>query len=172
MTPASLPGLDSLLAGLLPGDGNWPNAADLDLEEEIIRLAQRVPERQAALSRLRDLNLPPRSETDSLQQALEQLESVEPATFGALLLLAYGAYYAHPSVLALIEERCGYAARPPMPLGHPIRLDRPDPLPATAGGPPTWRLDGTGAAEQVQIMQAADPDRVWTYEEIRSWPTS
>lgn len=172
MTPISEPGLESILAGLLPGDGTWPNAADLDLAEEIIMLAQRVPEQQAALSRLRDLTLPPRSDTSGLQQALEQFEAAEPATFGALLVLAYGAYYAHPHVLALIEERCGYAARPPMPLGHSIQLDGPDPLPATAGGPPTWRSDGTLAAEQVRSMQAADPDRVWTDEEIRSWPTS
>lgn len=172
MTSSSVPGLESILAGLLPGDGTWPNAADLDLAEEIIEQANRTPEQQAALHRLSHLDLPPRNDAAGLQQALEQLESAEPATFGTLLVLVYGTYYAHPQVLALIEERCGYPARPPMPVGHPIHLDRPDPLPATAGSPPMWRSDGTETAEQVRNMQSADPDRVWTIEEIRSWPTS
>lgn len=168
-SPTSLP---SLLAGLLPGGDGWPCAADLDLEVAIASLAEAVPQYDAALAVLSDLDLPPRSEPDALERALADLQAKDPATFGSLMMLAYGAYYAHPAVLLLVEARCGYPARPPMPAGHLVRLDGPDPVPATTGSSPTWRSDGTPIAERVRSMQQADPQRTWTQEEIWSWRTS
>lgn len=172
MSAITIPGLASVLAGLLPGDGPWPCAADLDLQPVIERLADTSPSQRAALDRLADINLPDRTDPDALRSTLEQLAADDPAMFGALMLLAYGAYYAHPHVLAVVEARCGYAARPPLPTGHPILLPGPDRTPATAGGPPTWREDGTSAAARIRAQQEQDPTRVWTMEEIWSWPMS
>jgi len=168
----SVPSLPSLLVGLLPGGDGWPCAADLDLEPAIAALAEALPQAEAALAALGERALPPRSDPDGLERALTELQASEPAVFGSLMTLAYGAYYAHPDVLAVIEDRCGYPARPPMPAGHPVRLDGPDPSPATAGTAPTWRSDGTDIADRVRDMQQADPQRIWTQEEISSWRTS
>lgn len=177
--PTSLPipsrpirSLPSLLAGLLPGDGCWPCAADLGLEPAISSLAESSDAFAEALSLLAEAELPPRTEPDALERALTDLQARQPAAFGSLMLLVYGAYYAHPDVLAVVEERSGYPARPPMPSGHPVLLPGPDRTPATAGGAPSWRLDGTPTAARVWESQAADPHRVWTQEEIWSWPTS
>ena len=169
---SDLRSLQSLLAGLLPGNGSWPCAADLDLEPAIASLAASSDAYAEALHLLAEVELPPRTDPDALEQALTELQARQPAAFGSLMLLAYGAYYAHPAVLAVVEERSGYPARPPMPSGHPVLLAGPDRTPATAGGAPSWRLDGTPTAERVRELQAADPQRVWTQEEIWSWLTS
>ena len=168
MTPSQR----AFVAGLLPGGGPWPCAADLDLDAEIGRLAATDDRGATAWAAIADLALPEPRDADALHAALTGLERDRPEVFGPALLLVYSAYYAHPAVLRVIEERCGYAARPPQPQGHPIVLAGPDPLPPTTGGAPQWREDGTAVAREVRARQAQDPARIWTEEEIATWPTS
>lgn len=153
--------LAPFLAALLPGDGRWPSAADLDLA--LAAMVSAVPESASALEVVAGL---PAGDPVA---ALEGLAERDPATFGAFQVAVYGAYYSHPRVLAVIEERCGYPARAPQPRGHVVPLVDPDPLPTCLGGQPRWRPDGTQIADTVRATQAADPDRMWSREEIEQW---
>jgi hypothetical protein len=152
--------LAPFLAALLPGDGHWPSADRLDLD---LTAAAASPVSAAALAAVAEL--PPADPV----AALTALADRDPATFGAFQVAVYGAYYSHPSVLLVIEERCGYPARAPQPSGHVVPLAGPDPLPTCVGAAPRWRADGTGIADRILAEQAADPDRVWTREDIEQW---
>lgn len=166
MTPAQ----SIFAAGLLSGNDFWPCAADLELDEEIERLAAADDPASAAWDRIRSWSLPERDREAELHEALIGYQRDEPEVFQAGMLLVYSAYYSHPRVLEVIEARCGYAARPPQPQGHPISLPGLDPTPSTVGAAPLWREDGTERARMVREAQAHDPDRIWTEEEISTWP--
>lgn len=167
MTPSQR----TFAAGLLPGNESWPCAADLDLDGEVDRLAASDERAQEAWVRIAAWSLPDRHRGGELHEALLARERDEPEVFAAGLLLVYSAYYSHPRILEVIEDRCGYVARPPQPQGHPISLPELDPTPSTAGSAPVWREDGTEQARIVREAQAHDPDRIWTEEEIATWPT-
>lgn len=152
--------LAPFLAALLPGDAHWPAADRLDLD---LTAAAASPGPASALAAVADLP------ADDPVAALTALAGRDPATFGAFQVAVYGAYYSHPTVLGVIEERCGYPARAPQPTGHAVPLAGADPLPGCAGGAPRWRTDGTDIADRVLADQAADPDRVWTREDIEQW---
>lgn len=166
MTPSHL----AFAAGLLPGNENWPCAAKLDLGDEITRLSLMEHQADTAWDRIGNWSLPQVDHENELRDALIAYQLDEPETFQAGLLLVYSAYYSHPQVLAVIEQRSGYAARAPQPQGHPIDLPGLDPTPLTAGSAPLWREDGTQRARIVREAQALDPDRIWTEEEISTWP--
>ena len=165
------PSQTSFVAGLLPGNDAWPCAGDLPLEAEINRLAAQDEASSLAWRTIAGWTLPDRSQAEDLHRELQGRQSEDPVTFQHGLLLVYSAYYSHPSVLALIEQRCGYAARPPQPQGHPVVLAGPDRLPSTVGAAPMWREDGTERARLVHEAQAADPEKIWTEEEIATWLT-
>ncbi len=163
---------ETFMAGLLPGHDVWPCAVDLDLLPRIDRLAGEDPDAARAWATVSGWSLPDRSSPEDVHSALRLYESSDPATFSTAMLLVYTAYYTHPIVLDLIEQRSGYPARPPQPVGHPVRFDGPDPIPASSGSAPLWRSDGTTRGSEIRSMQAEDPERIWTEEEIAAWPMS
>lgn len=163
---------ETFMAGLLPGNDIWPCAADLDLTPHIERLLCEDPVAADAWAAVGGWALPDRGAPEDVQKALRQYESTDPESFASAMLLVYAAYYTHPRILDLIEGRSGYPARPPQPVGHPVQLDGPDPIPATAASAPLWRADGTTRGRQIRSMQSQDPERIWTEEEIAAWPMS
>lgn len=160
------------MAGLLPGSGVWPCAADVDLTMTIDRLIAQDADTAAAWAAVGTWELPPRRESERLQDALRSYERTQPETFAAAMLLVYSAYYSHPDILVIVEQQCGYPARPPQPMGHAVHTIAADPRPSTAGRPPLWREDGTDRGREIHRRQAEDPERIWTEEEIAAWPTS
>lgn len=152
--------LAPFLAALLPGDAHWPAADRVGLD---LTAAAASPVTAAALAVVAEL-----PSVDPVAE-LTALADRDPASFGAFQVAVYGAYYSHPSVLRVIEERCGYPARAPQPTGHVVPLSGTDPLPTSVGAAPRWRADGTLIADRILAEQAADPDRVWTREDIEQW---
>lgn len=153
--------LTPFLDALLPGDVHWPSAGSLRLD--LWAAAAPLAGYGEALERV--AALPGHNPESELREISEQ----EPAAFLSFQVLAYSCYYTHPKVLAVIEARCGYPARPPQPQGQVIPVTGPDPLPTCAGSLPRWRRDGTEVAERVFAEQSSHPDRTWTKEEIEQW---
>lgn len=166
------PGQERFMAGLLPGNDVWPGAVDLDLASRIDELTAQDAQAKEAWARVGDWVLPDSLDVDGLALAMREYEAAQPGVFAAALLLVYSAYYSHRDVLVIVEDRCGYAARAPQPLGFPVRSPGTDPRPATTGSAPLWREDGTDRAREINRMQTEEPDRIWTEEEIATWPTS
>lgn len=105
--------LDALLDTLLPGTADWPAAGSLD------GIAAQVATEAAPLLAA----LPAGFATagaDAREAALRALEAAEPAAFERLVAAAYLAYYTHQTVRDALERHCGYAARPPQPLGYDL----------------------------------------------------
>ena len=112
--------LTAALDTLLPGDEWWPAAGALGLADRVMELAgldashpgmvgealSALPSDFAAL------------DPDARTREVQGLESSQPALFGVLQLLAYNAYYTDARVLDVVEDRTGYEARPPQPLGY------------------------------------------------------
>lgn len=157
------------LSGVLPGDGDWPCAGDLDYSETPISPNAAM---LAAWRRIADWPLPTPSDRQSLTDTLRALETSQPEDFGQGLLMAYGLYYSHPVVLGVIEQRSGYSARPPQPQGHPVVLPGLDERPLTDPKDVSWRADGTPQSTRIRRIQQTQPDREWTAKEIATWPTS
>lgn len=105
-----------VLDTLLPGDGPWPSARDVDLadalradpEREIDAVLAALPQGFAA------------DDADSREAALRAIEATHGAAFERLVTLAYTAYYIEPRVRAVIERETGYENRPPQPLGYAL----------------------------------------------------
>jgi len=125
-----------------------------------------------AWERISKWALPPREKAEALAEALTTFERAHPDDFAQGLVMAYGMYYAHPNVLKVVEHRSGYAARPPQPQGHLVVSADTGEHPMTNPAEVLWRNDGTSQSEQVRMIQQTDPDRVWTIEEISTWPMS
>lgn len=159
--------LDSFVAGLLPGSDIWPSGLEIVFDVE---LPTATIEMRQAWQEISTWILPPTTERVELQQVLQRYEASDSATFAQGMLMAYGCYYSHPRILAVVEQRCGYSARPPQPLGHPV-VYRAEVHPISALSDVRWRLDGTAQAEQIQQIQRSQPAHIWTEEEISTWPT-
>lgn len=114
--------LRQVLARLLPGDGAWPNAGALELENAILDRLTTMPDvaKQvvAALSALPEDAV--RQGGGDLDAALKTIEAKQPEAFSGLLLTAYSAYYTDPRVRDVVEQVTGYEARPPQPLGYDL----------------------------------------------------
>ena len=165
MTPSQL----CFLAGVLPGDGQWPCAADLNLDEASIGASASM---LRAWEHISEWQLPAREHPEALAEALTTFERTHPDDFAQGLVMAYGMYYAHPNVLKVVEHRSGYAARPPQPQGHVVVSADTEEHPMTNPAKVLWRNDGTNRSEEIQMIQQTHPDRVWTVEEIATWPMS
>ncbi len=79
------------------------------------------------------------ADQDARTEALRTLEQAEPRRFAAIVNLAYNAYYIHPDVLALIESRSGFTARPPQPLGYELEPFDPAIMTRIRERAPFWR---------------------------------
>jgi hypothetical protein len=112
----------AVLESLLPGAGAWPGAPALGLEADAWRLAATVDGHVDTVRTTLDELGPEFASLDASEREarLRALEAGDPARFAVLKLLAYDAYYTHPAVLAVLEQRCGYPARPPQPDGHEL----------------------------------------------------
>lgn len=116
--------LAAVVATLLPGGGDWPAAADLELTDETVRLAGLSLAGLAPLRRLL-ASLPADfaaagTGADDREAALAAVEAADPAAFGAAMQAAYNAYYIDPRVLAVVAAKTGYRAGAPQPDGHEL----------------------------------------------------
>ena len=153
---------------VLPGNSKWPKASEvLDFPIPYLLNVEFAPE-------IVNLDIWKRlvsSSPESRQIICAEIERDFPAAFQTLLAMIFSAYYAHPTVLALVEAQHNYPARPPMPKGQTfISLTKPPELPTVTT--PLWRKDGTETSEKVFALQTTDPKKEWKLEEIMTWHTS
>ncbi len=121
--PAVDPVLTALLDALLPGSGAWPSASETRVPPFIARRAGAMPELAQALAAVRAL-LPadfPSRDHAARTALLCEAEARIPEPFAQIVTEAYRGYYTNARVLALIEHKTGYPARPPQPLGRNVR---------------------------------------------------
>lgn len=133
MTGASDTRLAAVLDVLLPGGEGFPPASDVGLADWIMeqpRFAGAVDWLLAAL---------PDDDSADLTAALRALEDSQPEPFGALIVAAYSGYYTHRDVLAVIEAKAGYKARPPQPGGYALEAFDPEMLAVPRSRPPSYR---------------------------------
>lgn len=133
----------AVLDCLIPGDATgWPAAGQHGLAPRLHELLELLsadgPEQlQTVLSHLPEdfLNLPKDQQTISLRK----VESSAPDAFDTVLKACYSAYYTDPGVRRIIEQKTGYEARPPQPLGYEMEpFDESLLEPVRARGP-IWR---------------------------------
>ncbi len=164
--------IDQLAGTLLPGDGRWPNAADLGLATTITEIAALRDASATAL--LRFTNSPPAGlfgDPDEQVGAVRTMERERMVEFGLLRALVYEAYYRDARVQSIIAERSGWRMGPPQPQGY-LEVFRHDPPPDLSGvlaRGVRWRHDGTDTARAVRAEQENHPTRTWTEEEIKAW---
>ncbi len=131
--------LEALLEALLPGNGTWPGALELDLATEVLERVGMAEGHADSIARVLDA-LSPDFETSTQEQREAVLQPLAGSTdFGAALLVAYDAYYVHERVLKLLEERCGYVTRPPQPQGFELEPFDESILARVRGREPFWR---------------------------------
>lgn len=112
--------LTIVLDTLLPGDGPWPSARDVDLARALRADVAGDPDRQidAVLAALPSGF--EAADSDRREAALREIEISHGAAFERLVTLAFTAYYIEPRVRAVIERETGYENRPPQPLGYTL----------------------------------------------------
>jgi hypothetical protein len=105
---------------LIPGDENWPNAAELDTVEYVDAVVFTAPElRPLLLAALDRADVVARAEHGDALAGLEPAQVVAVLTaleteeqtaeaFALVLELTYEAYYRHERVLAVVAERTGF----------------------------------------------------------------
>ena len=127
MTPATLSDgeralLGAVVATLLPGGGDWPAAAALELTAEAERLAGLSVHGLGPLRRLLAA-LPAGFATGDAaarEATLAAVQAADPAAFGAALQASYNAYYIDARVLAVVAAKTGYRPGAPQPEGHEL----------------------------------------------------
>jgi hypothetical protein len=119
--------LGPVLSTLLPANGELPPAGDMGLQGPLVIDAHWSPEDFAS------------SSEESRVETLSALEAAEPRMFANIVNLAYNAYYTDARVLALVEEKTGFTATPPQPLGYDLEPFDPAVLATTAQREPFWR---------------------------------
>lgn len=135
--------LRAIAATLLPGDAHWPSAGELELVDHIESIATLVDGHTASLGEC-CAALPAGFESMSdiaRVDALAALQRDRPELFGVARLVMYDAYYRHPTVLSVIEHRCGFPARPPQPDGFVRAEFAPAVLDTVRAMGPRWRGD-------------------------------
>ena len=114
--------LGAVVATILPGGGDWPAAASLDLTAEAERLAALSVSGLGPLRRL--LAALPAGfaggDAGTRELALAAAEAADPAAFGAVLQASYNADYIDPRVLAVVAAKTGYRPGAPQPDGHEL----------------------------------------------------
>jgi hypothetical protein len=127
----------ALLDTLLPGGEGFPPASGVGLDGWIAgrpRFAPALAELVAALPEDFATRAPA-----ARTATLTALEADRPELFGAVVVAAYSGYYTNPEVLAVVEARCGYKARPPQPGGYALPAFDPAILAVPRARAPLWR---------------------------------
>jgi hypothetical protein len=131
--------LEALLETLLPSNGIWPGALELDLATEVLERVGMAEGHADSIGRLLDA-LSPDFQTSTQEKREAVLQPLAGTTdFAAALLVAYDAYYVHERVLSLLEERCGYVTRPPQPQGFELEPFDESILARAREREPFWR---------------------------------
>ena len=133
--------LPVVLDTLLPANERLPAAGAMGLAEAVLVDATWSPEFADALRWLGG-QLPESFdaiEGNARVETLRALEAAEPRRFATVVNLAYNAYYVQPDVLALIESRSGFTARPPQPLGYELEPFDPAIMATISQREPFWR---------------------------------
>jgi len=115
--------LPALLGALLPGNGEWPSAGDTHVATFMAGRASELPDLARALTAVRDVLPSDFANRDfpARTAALRDAETRLPDAFTLIVTEAYRGYYTDPRVLALIERKTRYPARPPQPFGRVVR---------------------------------------------------
>ena len=133
--------LTAVLDTLLPPHDGLEGAGGLGLAAAVIAGAREAPHLgEPAFSALSQV--PDGFEAlgaDEREAQLRAVEAGDGASFGALINLAYNAYYTDPRVLERIERRTGYAARPPQPGGYELEPFDESVLSQVRKRAPFWR---------------------------------
>jgi hypothetical protein len=129
--------LEAALDCLLPGGEGYPPAGELGLAAwvagqerfaaAVAEVCGALPEGFAAL------------DAAARVAALEEVERALPEAFDGFTVAAYSGYYTQPAVLAAIEARHGYKARPPQPGGYALPAFDPAILKVPAARAALWR---------------------------------
>jgi hypothetical protein len=150
---------------VLPGSARWPKASEVITFPIQYLEGFEIPEDGQELEILNQLLT---ADSQARHKLCVELEKLQPSIFQTLLTRIFAAYYSNLKVLSLIEEKHSYPARPPMPIGQVfLKTEAPPVLPAATT--PLWRKDGTKTAEKVYGLQAIEPRKDWTLEEIMTW---
>jgi hypothetical protein len=115
--------LPALLGALLPGSRDWPSAGDTHVAPFMAGRASALPDIARALAAVGGV-LPAdfaSRDLDARTTALLDAEARLPDAFALIVTEAYRGYYSDSRVLALIERKTNYPARPPQPLGRAVR---------------------------------------------------
>jgi len=113
--------LPALLGALLPGNGEWPSAGETHVATFMAGRVSELPDVARALAAVRDV-LPSDFASrafDARTAVLRDVETRLPDAFTLVVTEAYRGYYTDPRVLAVIERKTRYPARPPQPLRSP-----------------------------------------------------
>ena len=78
----------------------------VDGREQLAIFLSRLPVNFLALSKDEQIN------------SLKTMELANPDTFETILKACYSAYYTDPEIRRILEQKTGYEARPPQPLGY------------------------------------------------------
>lgn len=133
--------LAAVVDTLLPGAGDWPSAAALDLTDATVRLASLSLAGLAPLRRLL-AGLPAGfagASPDDREAALAAAQAGDPAAFGAALQAAYNAYYTDPRALAVVGAKTGYRGGSPQPDGYELPPFEESMIAQARTREPLWR---------------------------------
>lgn len=123
--------LSAWVARLIPGNADWPSAAELDTVAYIDAIVRKAPTLRPVLLRgidaadaaARSAHGSPFRELESAQQVavLTELETTgAPEAFSMIFELTYEAYYRAPSVQQIVKERTGFDVRNTV-VGKPMK---------------------------------------------------
>lgn len=131
----------ALLDTLLPGDGDFPSAGELDLG---IADHERFGVPFAAVQDLLPRDFDGLS-AEARTAILQEVEASHRPVFDAMVLGVYSLYYTHPRVTGVIRKLTGHSGQPPQPGGHDLAPFDPAMLAVPAARPPLYRpTPGTG----------------------------
>ncbi|PSL37535.1 gluconate 2-dehydrogenase subunit 3-like protein [Labedella gwakjiensis] len=122
LDPARATTLTAWVARLIPGNADWPSAADLDTVNYIDEIVRQAPTLRPVLiggidavdSTARSRDGRPFVDLDADRQTaiLRDIEATgAPAAFSMVLELCYEAYYRAPRVQRIVAQRTGFEVR-------------------------------------------------------------
>ncbi|MFO7856806.1 MAG: hypothetical protein R6V44_16620, partial [Paracoccaceae bacterium] len=96
--------LAAILDALLPGDGAFPPASGLGLAEAMAAHPRFAPAAECVAAAAEGVET---LATEAREARLREIETADPAGFGAFVVAAYSLYYTHPEALAAVERETG-----------------------------------------------------------------
>ncbi len=112
----------AVLDCLIPGDTyDWPPAGQHGLAPKMLELLETLSvdgrEQLAIFLSQLPTNFPALSKDEQIN-SLKIMEVANPDAFETILKACYSAYYTDPEIRRILEQKTGYEARPPQPLGY------------------------------------------------------